>query len=77
MKLACGHLAHGRIIAVPTDTVYGIAGLAQSTDAVKKLYEIKGRSFVKPISISVGDVNDVCRYNLLPALWSGFHFQLT
>ena len=62
MKLACEHLAGGRIIAIPTDTIYGIAGLAQSTDAVKKLYEIKGRSFEKPISISVGDVNEVCRY---------------
>lgn len=49
------------VIAVPTDTVYGVASLAQSVTAVRKLYDIKGRSATKPIAISVAEVSDVYR----------------
>ena len=57
--MAVDALNDGKVIALPTDTVYGIAALAQSTDAVQKLYEIKGRNFEKPIAISVGNIEDV------------------
>ena len=57
--MAVSVLKEGKVIALPTDTVYGIAALAQSTDAVQKLYEIKGRHFEKPIAISVGNIQDV------------------
>jgi hypothetical protein len=40
--LAEKFLAEGQVIALPTDTVYGIAALVQNKDAVKKLYDIKG-----------------------------------
>ena len=52
-------LQSGHIIAVPTDTIYGIAGLAQHTDAISKIYAIKGRDLSKPIAICVSDVADV------------------
>ena len=29
------------VVAVPTDTIYGIAGLVQNSDAVNKIYAIK------------------------------------
>ena len=57
--MATKALKNGEVIALPTDTVYGIAVLAQSTEAVQKLYEIKGRCFEKPIAISVGNVEDL------------------
>ena len=57
--MAAVALQEGKVIALPTDTIYGIAALAQSTDAVKKLYEIKGRNFEKPIAISVGNIQDI------------------
>ena len=50
------------IIAVPTDTIYGVAGLAQSTQAVRNLYNLKRRDHHKPISISVGDLEDVKKW---------------
>ena len=50
------------MIAVPTDTIYGIAGLAQSVEAVRKIYDIKGRHLIKPISICVSCVADVAKY---------------
>ena len=57
------------MIAVPTDTIYGIAALAQSTEAVNRIYDIKNRDTSKPISICVGDVTEVHRsesiYNML------------
>ena len=58
---AIDSLKNHKVIAIPTDTIYGIATLAQSKEAVEKLYEIKNRDYCKPISICVGDVDDVYR----------------
>ena len=59
---ACEQLKNNKVIAVPTDTIYGIAGLAQSNEAVRRIYDIKGRASTKPVAICVGDVQDVGRY---------------
>jgi len=58
---ACDVLRSDGVIAVPTDTVYGLATLAQSSSAIKQLYEIKGRCTDKPIAVSVAEVADVQR----------------
>ena len=47
------------VIAVPTDTIYGLAALVNSEQAVQRIYEIKGRSFNKPLAIAVGYINDI------------------
>lgn len=52
----------GGIIALPTDTVYGLATIAQSPTAIVKLYTVKGRAFRKPIAICLHHVNDVCNW---------------
>ena len=52
-------LENGGVIAVPTDTIYGLATLVSSEQAVRRIYEIKGRSFTKPLAISVGDIDDI------------------
>ena len=52
-------LKNDGILAVPTDTIYGLAGLVNSEKAIRKIYEIKGRSFIKPLAISVGEVEDL------------------
>ena len=61
VDLACDSLKNGDLIAVPTDTVYGIACLAQNQNAVERIYALKGRNSNKPIAISVGDVADIYR----------------
>lgn len=61
-----GILHKGGIVAVPTDTVYGVACLAQSTEAVEKLYSIKSRNPLKPIAICVGESYDVCQWVRFP-----------
>lgn len=37
-------LKQGHVIALPTDTIYGIAALVQNKAAVEKIYNIKGTS---------------------------------
>ncbi|XP_062889650.1 yrdC domain-containing protein, mitochondrial [Mobula hypostoma] len=52
----------GRVVAVPTDTIYGIACLAQNSEAIRRIYDIKGRNADKPLAISVGNVEDIYKY---------------
>ncbi|GAA0153836.1 hypothetical protein LIER_11984 [Lithospermum erythrorhizon] len=52
----------GKVIAVPTDTLYGFACDACSAEAVNRIYEIKGRKHTKPLAICVGDVVDITRF---------------
>ncbi|KAG6384002.1 hypothetical protein SASPL_156204 [Salvia splendens] len=52
----------GKVIAVPTDTLYGFACDACSMEAVHRTYEIKGRKHTSPLAICVGDVQDIQRY---------------
>lgn len=58
-KKAAFQLLNGKVIVVPTDTVYGVACLAYNQKAVSDIYEIKGRQNHKPISMCVADIDDV------------------
>ncbi len=46
-------IAAGGLVAVPTETVYGLAGNGLDTAAVEKIYEVKGRPARKPLSLMV------------------------
>ncbi|CAN8301083.1 unnamed protein product [Cochlearia groenlandica] len=50
-----------KVIAVPTDTLYGFACDACSLEAVNRIYKIKGRKLTSPLAICVGDVLDIKR----------------
>ena len=52
-------LKDGLVVAVPTDTIYGLACLAQHHDAIKKVYDIKGRNGQKPLAICVGEIQEI------------------
>ncbi|XP_073256777.1 threonylcarbamoyl-AMP synthase-like [Porites lutea] len=62
LNVAVTSLKGGNVIALPTDTIYGVATLAQSTKAVNKLYEIKKRHEEKPVAICVGRLEDVHKW---------------
>lgn len=47
------------VIALPTDTLYGIACSVNSNDGIRKLYDIKKRNSVNPVSICVAEVQDM------------------
>ncbi len=49
-------LREGGVIAFPTETVYGLGVDILNEKAVKKLYQLKGRDFNKPLSIFVSSL---------------------
>lgn len=59
-------LQRGGVVALPTDTIYGVACLAQSSEGIEKLYNVKGRSLTKPVAICVGESYDVCQWTRFP-----------
>uniref|UniRef100_A0A2A4JIU2 Threonylcarbamoyl-AMP synthase n=1 Tax=Heliothis virescens TaxID=7102 RepID=A0A2A4JIU2_HELVI len=59
---AAEFLGKGQVIAVPTDTIYGLACSANCPDAIKKLYAIKGRDAAKPVAICVSYISDVRKW---------------
>ena len=60
--LAASKISDGNIIAVPTDTIYGLACLVQNGSAIQDLYAIKGRHPDKPVSVCVAEIDDIYRW---------------
>ncbi|MBQ7928768.1 MAG: threonylcarbamoyl-AMP synthase [Methanobrevibacter sp.] len=52
-------LANGGVVLYPTDTVYGLGANIFDTKAVRKVFDIKKRSLLKPLSILVSDVKAI------------------
>ena len=52
----------GGLVAVPTETVYGLAGNGMDEKAVEKIYEVKGRPAIKPLSLMVASPEEIGRY---------------
>ncbi|MCH8275676.1 MAG: threonylcarbamoyl-AMP synthase [Armatimonadetes bacterium] len=48
-------LRSGKIVVLPTDTVYGLAADAFNSDAVLKVFRAKGRPPEKPLALLVAD----------------------
>lgn len=55
-------LRAGGIVAVPTETVYGLAVNALDEAAVARLYAVKGRPAVKPLSLMVPGASAIGEY---------------
>jgi len=51
-----------KIIALPTETVYGLAVDATNDDAVSSLFALKLRPLDKPLTIQLWDIDDISRY---------------
>lgn len=76
---AAGAVQKGKILACPTDTVYGLIADAANKKAVKKVLLIKGRKETKPLPIFVKDVamaQHLARFqtsqkNFLKKVWPG------
>ena len=49
-------LRGGQIVAIPTETVYGLAADASNTDAVAHIYAAKGRPDFNPLIVHVPDL---------------------
>jgi len=51
-------LSAGKIIAIPTETVYGLAASALHPQAVERLFEIKGRDKSSPLAYAVKSLDE-------------------
>ena len=49
-------MSKGGVVLYPTDTVYGLGANIFDTSAVKRIFEIKQRSLLKPVSILIPDM---------------------
>ncbi len=59
---AVAALAQGKIVAIPTETVYGLAASALNEAAVARLFEIKGRATTKGFALAVKSADDALDY---------------
>lgn len=52
----------GDVVALPTDTVYGLVADASNPTAVDKVYEVKGRPQTKPLIVLVANLKQAKGY---------------
>lgn len=80
LKIIGNDIRNGKIVLFPTETVYGIGTNGLDAEAVKKVYEIKGRNFKNPVNLlvsSINMVNEVAKdiseleYKLMEAFFPG------
>lgn len=63
LEIAKNFLLNDQIIAIPTDTIYGLAVNADSQRAIQRLYSVKERNFNKAFAICVAEIEDISRYS--------------
>lgn len=80
VQKAAEQLKAGHLVAFPTETVYGLGADATNEEAVKRIYEVKGRPNNHPLIVHVASLNaieiwaqDIPHYaiELARAFWPG------
>src|SRR5450432_4818634 len=64
---AAAILRAGGLVGMPTETVYGLAGLATSDAAVAEIYAVKGRPTFNPLIAHFAGAEDAAREAKLDA----------
>ena len=57
--IAAAFIRGGELVAIPTETVYGLGADALNDDAVKSIYKAKGRPSDNPLIVHIADVSDL------------------
>lgn len=77
---AVAALRRGGLVALPTETVYGLAGDARSPEALTRIYDVKGRPSTHPVIVHLPDASFLDQWaadvpawarSLAEALWPG------
>jgi L-threonylcarbamoyladenylate synthase len=77
---AVSFLKQGQLVAFPTETVYGLGGDAENPAAIRKIFEVKGRSLTRPLSLLIPNTTDLTQWadtlppiaqSLAHAFWPG------
>ena len=66
IKKAKYYLDNNECVAIPTETVYGLAGNAYSSNAVKKIFKLKKRPSFNPLIVHYSKIRDLqkdCKIN--------------
>lgn len=80
VALAANRLRAGKLVAFPTETVYGLGADAGSSDAVHRIFSAKGRPSEHPVIVHLANIADVDRWarefpegarRLAAAFWPG------
>ena len=79
LEKAAAALRSGELVAMPTETVYGLAADATNDRAVARIFEAKGRPQFNPLIVHVADAGMARRYvtfdplaeKLAAAFWPG------
>ncbi len=56
---AAAALKAGHLVAFPTETVYGLGADARNHEAVKRIYEVKGRPSDHPLIVHISSINQL------------------
>lgn len=62
IELARELLEQGSLVAIPTETVYGLAGNAMNAEAVARIFEVKERPFFDPLIVHVPSIERASNY---------------
>lgn len=57
-------LKNGGVGVIPTDTIYGIVGIATSVKTVERIYRIRKRSPQKPFIILISSLKNLGQFNI-------------
>jgi L-threonylcarbamoyladenylate synthase len=80
IKQAIALLKQGQVVAIPTETVYGLAADASNDGALKQIFAIKQRPVDNPLIVHIADANQVNNWaaefpplaqKLAKAFWPG------
>lgn len=62
IKKAVNLLTNGSVVAVPTETVYGLAAAVNQPDAIEKIFSLKGRPSNNPLIIHLADYSHILEF---------------
>ncbi len=80
LEEAAVRLKRGEVVAIPTETVYGLAADASNDEALQKIFTTKQRPADHPLIVHIADINQVSNWaaafpdiavKLAKAFWPG------
>lgn len=60
--IAAEEILKGNVVAIPTETVYGLGANALNPEAVLKIYEIKKRPLFNPLILHINSIEEIKKY---------------
>ncbi len=80
LSIAMNALNQGELVAIPTETVYGLAGSAFNEKAIQKIFQLKNRPTCNPLILHTHCISEVSKFvkeippnamKLAEAFWPG------